>query len=105
MATIEKRGDSYRITVSCGYDIHGKQIKHRMTWTPEPAMTQKRISKELTRQEVLFEETCKANQVQGGNIRLTDFADLWFQNYAEKQLKPRTVENNRYFLKRKAQPR
>lgn len=26
MASITKRGDSYRIKVSCGYDIKGKQI-------------------------------------------------------------------------------
>lgn len=27
MATIEKRGNSYRITVSCGYNSENKQIK------------------------------------------------------------------------------
>ena len=27
MATIEKRGESYRIIVSNGYDINGKQIR------------------------------------------------------------------------------
>ena len=92
MATIEKRGEGYRITVSMGYDIHGKQIKERMTWIPEPGMTRRQIEKELNRQEVLFEEKCKAQQVHGGSIKLADFADLWFRDYAEKQLKPRTVE-------------
>lgn len=96
MATIEKRGEGYRITVSMGYDIHGKQIKERMTWLPEPGMSRRQIEKELTRQEVLFEEKCKSQQVHGGKIKLTDFTDLWFQDYAEKQLKPRTVEAYRY---------
>lgn len=32
MATIEKRGESYRIIVSNGYDINGKQIREKMTW-------------------------------------------------------------------------
>lgn len=27
MATTQKRGDGYRITVSCGYDLTGKQIR------------------------------------------------------------------------------
>ncbi|MEA4955046.1 MAG: tyrosine-type recombinase/integrase [Pseudoflavonifractor sp.] len=100
MATIEKRGDTYRITVSGGYDIHGKQIKERMTWTPEPGMTARQITKELKRQEVLFEDKCKAQQVHGGNIKLADFTDLWFRDYAEKQLKPRTVEIYQYLRHR-----
>lgn len=39
MANIEKRGDSYRITVSAGYDINGKQIKKYMTFKPADGMT------------------------------------------------------------------
>ena len=31
MASITKRGDSYRITVSCGYDMNGKKIIKRCT--------------------------------------------------------------------------
>lgn len=38
MPTIEKRGDSYKITVSCGYDLNGKQIRRHLTWKPEPGM-------------------------------------------------------------------
>ena len=34
MATIQKRGESYKISVSCGYDLNGKQIRRTMTWTP-----------------------------------------------------------------------
>ena len=32
MATISKRGDSYRIKVSCGYDVNGKQVIQSRTW-------------------------------------------------------------------------
>lgn len=56
MATIKQRGDSYKITVSCGYDLNGKQIRRHLTWTPEPGMTARQIKKELDRQAVLFEE-------------------------------------------------
>ena len=44
MAHIEKRGDSYRFTVSAGYDLNGKQIKKFMTWKPEPE-TEKAVKK------------------------------------------------------------
>ena len=56
MASIEKRGTSFRIKVSCGYRADGKQVFQRMTWTPDPKMTAKQIEKEVQRQAVLFEE-------------------------------------------------
>ena len=37
MATIKQRGNSYKITVSCGYDLNGKQIRRHLTWTPDTA--------------------------------------------------------------------
>ena len=49
MATIEKRNNAYRITVCCGYDINGKQIRRRMTYTPDEKMTAKQIEKEVQR--------------------------------------------------------
>ena len=91
MATIQKRGDTYRITVSCGYNLNGKQIRRTMTWTPEPGMTRRQIEKEIDRQAVLFEERCRTGQVLDGNIKFADFAERWFKDYAEKQLRPTTV--------------
>ena len=100
MATSEKRGSSYRITVSCGYDINGKQLRKSTTWKPEPGMTSRQIAKELERQKVLFEEKCRTGQVLDGSIRLADFLDLWFRDYAEKQLRKTTVDGYRKCLKR-----
>lgn len=62
MSTVTKRGDTYRIRVSAGYDINGKQIMKSMTWKPEPGMTKKQIEKELDRQRVLFEEKVNNGQ-------------------------------------------
>ena len=75
MPTIEKRGSGYRITVSAGYDMQGKQIKKRMTWTPLPNMTEKQIQKELERQAVLFEENVISGKAVGGAIKLEDFIE------------------------------
>ena len=96
MATITKRGNSYRITVSCGYDLNGKQLRRTMTWMPPEGMTAKQIQKEANRQAVLFEEKCRTGQVLDGSIRFADFAEKWFKDYAEKQLRPTTVA--RYHL-------
>ena len=96
MATVQKRGDSYRIIVSCGYDSHGKQIRRSTTWTPSPGMTKKQAEKELERAKVLFEEQCK-NGASGGNIKFEAFAKQWFQEYAEHTLRPKTIERYKQF--------
>ncbi|MCR5142504.1 MAG: site-specific integrase [Ruminococcus sp.] len=91
MANIEKRGNSYRIKVSCGYDAKGKQVTQRMTWAPEPGMTKRQIEKELQRQTVLFEEAClQGNMV--ATIKFEDFAKQWFKEYAEMRLKESTLQ-------------
>lgn len=91
MPTIEKRGSSYRITVSLGYDMTGTQIKKRMTWKPETGMTEKQITKELERQKVLFEERCKNGQYLDSSIRFSDFAEIWMNDYAIPNLRPSTI--------------
>ena len=57
MATIRKRGNSYQIRVSCGYDTSGNQVVQTMTWKPDEGMSKKQIEKELNRQAVMFEES------------------------------------------------
>ena len=47
MATVEKRGNTYRIRASAGYDANGEQIRPSITWKPAPGMTAKQIAKEL----------------------------------------------------------
>lgn len=100
MATIIKRKESYTITVSCGYDVNGKQLRQYMTWTPPQGMSQKQVEKELQRQATLFEEKCRQGRCIGGNIRFAEYAEYWITEYAEKQLKFRTVEDYRFLLKR-----
>lgn len=92
MATITKRGSSYKITASAGFDFNGNRIRKHMTWTPPEGMTQRQINKELQRQAVLFEEQISAGIVQDSTMRFADFIDLWLAQYAKRQLKPKTVE-------------
>lgn len=80
MATVTKRGDTYKITVSCGYDINGKQIRRHTTWKPASGMTKKQIEKELDRQTVLFEEKVTSGEfLQDGNIKLGDFCNQYLE--------------------------
>lgn len=91
MATIAKRGESYRIRVSDGYDVRGKQIMRSMTWTPDPGMTQRQIEKELQRQAVLFEEL----HIASCRIKFEDFTEQWFKERVEGKLKETTREKYR----------
>lgn len=99
MASIEKRGDSYRIKVSCGYKSNGQQVTQKMTWTLDPKMTEKQIEKELQRQAILFEEECKHGQIVSA-IKFEAFAEEWFEDYAKLNLKSTTYTRQRQLTKR-----
>ena len=78
MATIQQRGNSYLIRVSCGYDSKGKQIIQSMMWKPDEKMTPKQVEKELNRQAVMFEEACM-HGFQSKAIKFVELAEEWFE--------------------------
>ena len=47
MASIKKikgkNGISYKITVSCGYDVYGKKLIETTTFNPEQTLTPKKM--------------------------------------------------------------
>ena len=90
MATITKRGDTYRIRTSCGYDVNGKQVVKSITYKPREGMSEKQIEKEVNRQAVLFEESCKKGQTVTA-AKFETFAREWFKDYAEIKLKRLTL--------------
>lgn len=100
MATVKRRGSSYSIRVSCGYDMTGRQIVKSMTWKPQSDMTSAQADKEAQRQAVLFEEKCRTGQVLQGTVRFADFAALWLEDYAAKQLRPTTLARYKAMLPR-----
>lgn len=99
MATIRKRGNSYQIRVSCGYDTSGNQVVQTMTWKPADGMNKKQIEKELQKQAILFEDKCMKGQVTA-NIKFQDFAEQWFEEYAKVNLRPTSYARMRQLTKR-----
>ena len=91
MANVTKRGNSYRIRVSCGYDVNGKQVFQARSWRPPENMTDRQIKKELERQIVLFEEECKAGRVTA-TIKFQTFADQWLEDYVKVNLRKSTYD-------------
>ncbi len=100
MPTITKRNDTYKITVSAGYDINGKQIRRYMTWKPPSSMTIKQAEKEAKRQAVLFEEKVRNGTYLDGSIKFSDFAEQWLNDYATEQLRATTLERYKSMLPR-----
>jgi integrase len=91
MASITKRGGSYLIKVSCGYNCKGKQMVQTITWKPEPGMSAKQIEKEVNRQAVLFEEACNQGY-QSVAVKFETFCEEWFESYAKNNLRNTTYE-------------
>ena len=81
MATIEKRGESYRVVVSCGFDVNGKRIKRSMTWKPDRKYTEKQLEKALNKIAVEFEEQVLNDETAiSGKLRLVDFIPQYYDN-------------------------
>lgn len=105
MASITKRGESYRITVSCGYSADGKKLRRSKTWTPDSGMTARQTEKELQRQAVLFErEVENGTYLDGVHITFAGFTQLWLTNYAEKRLAPGTLNPYKMRLEKRILP-
>lgn len=54
MATIRKRGNSYQIRVSCGYDTSRNRVVQTMTWKPADGMDKKQIEEDLQKHAILL---------------------------------------------------
>ena len=82
MASIQKRGDTYLITVSFGETVTGKRIRETMTYIPtETAVT--KIQKELQRVAVDFERRVKeGGYIDGDKLSFSEFVKRWDRDYA-----------------------
>lgn len=99
MATIRRRGDSYQIRVSVGYDTKGNHKEQAMTWKPPEGLTDRQIQKELNRQAVMFEEAC-THGFRSTAIKFEELAEEWFTEYAALNLRASTFEEMRKLTKR-----
>ncbi|URZ08936.1 tyrosine-type recombinase/integrase [Clostridium felsineum] len=101
MAAIQKRGkNSYRLTVSCGYDKQGKKIRKYKTIDLSHIKPNKQLE-EAQKQFVLFEnEVKKGLYLDTGKITFEEFIDKWLKDYAEAELAPKTLLRYKKLLDR-----
>lgn len=100
MASIAKRGKGYSIRVSCGFDGDGKRIIKTMTYKPPADLPAREVERLVNKTAIEFEERCLNGQVIDSGIRFRDFAEKWFKEYAEKQLRATSLSRYKDLMKR-----
>ena len=82
--SIEKRGkDTYRLVVSCGYNLDGKPAKHTKT----VHCTKKEAEIELAQ----FVTKVQSGMVADGkSMTFAEFTEIWKRDYGSKELAPTT---------------
>ena len=102
MASIRKRGGSYLLVVSMGYDYKGNRIKSKQkTVHPPEGLTKKQREKWVNEQAVLFERECKGlPQEVDRSITLAKYTELWLQSIAPGKLAKSTLARERQDIHR-----
>ena len=101
MASIRKRGSSYLIVVSMGYDYNGKRIKpQQKTVHPPEELTPRQVEKWLNEQAVLFERECRHTPQPVQQLTLAKYIDLWLTDIAPGKLAKYTIRRDRQDIER-----
>ena len=96
MASIRKRGSSYLIVVSMGYDYNGKRIRpQQKTVHPPEELTPRQVEKWLNEQAVLFERDCKDDPQPQKNLTLAQYTALWLRDIAPGKLAKSTLHRDK----------
>lgn len=92
--------NSYKLVAYCGYKQDGSQDRKFKTWPVPPGMTARQAENEAMRQQILFQEQVSNGAIGDGNMRFSQFAEVWLRDYAEVNLKIKTVDGYKKLLQR-----
>lgn len=104
MATIKridgKSGVSFKITVTKGTDISGKQVRHYRTWKPAPGMTEKQMQKAVQRAAMDFEREIEQGYEVDNRQTVSEYARYVIDLKERAGAKHRTIFSYRSLLER-----
>ena len=104
MATIEKisgkTGDTYRISVSGGFDTAGKRIRHRMTWKPATGMTARQIEKAVQRAALDFERSIEQGFSLDNRQTFSEYSAYVVDLKKRTGTKHRTISGYQHLMER-----
>lgn len=98
MPSVKKRGKTFRIMVSMGYDMNGKQIRKTTTFTPPYGVTDGKAEKLAKAYAYEFEKQCRGMTNFNENIRFHELFEWYYDQIAPNKLKEYTLETSRYIL-------
>ncbi|SHJ70137.1 Site-specific recombinase XerD [Dethiosulfatibacter aminovorans DSM 17477] len=86
MASVRKRGNSYQVTVSGGYDIDGKKISQRRSFKKPGNVSEKQWDKKLQKLVIEFELEVESGRYVDRSITLKQFSERWMKDYVNSTL-------------------
>ena len=93
---VAQRGENtYRFTVSCGFDGKGKQIRHTMTYKVPAGTAPSKVEKMVMEAYTDFSRKCKYSQGLDENMRFKELVEIYLREYAKNELKEVTSYNYR----------
>ena len=93
---VAERGENtYRFTVSCGFDGKGKQIRHTMTYKVPAGTAPTKVEKLVMEAYTDFSRKCKYSQGLDENMRFKELVEIYLREYAKNELKEVTSYNYR----------
>lgn len=91
---ITQRGENtYRFTVSCGFDGNGKHIRNTMTYKVPAGTPPSRVDSVVTQAYLDFEAKCKGTPLYNPNMRFKALVEIYLNEYGTNKLKPVTKYN------------
>lgn len=95
-----KTGTAYKITVTCGRDSSGKQVRHYKTWTPPQGMGEKRAEREVQKVAVQFETEIEQGFQLDNRQTFEQYARYVIDLKEQGGAKHNTILEYRYLLTR-----
>ena len=93
---VAQRGENtYRFTVSCGFDGKGKQIRHTMTFKVPDGTAPSKAEKLVMEAYTDFSRKCKYSQGLDENMWFKELVEIYLREYAKNELKEVTSYNYR----------
>ena len=98
MPSIKKRGDTFRIMVSLGYDMKGRQIRKTTTFKAPESVTPGKAEKLAVTFAHSFEKKCQGMANMNENLRFSELAKWYFDQIAPHRLKEATFNSTKYLI-------
>lgn len=92
---VQRGPNTYRFTVSSGFDGNGKNVRHTMTFKVPEGTSPTKAEKLVMEAYTDFSRKCKNSQDLNEHMRFKELVEIYLNQYAANELKPVTTYNYR----------